>query len=144
MPAVHTDRDTSLEAMTLRDPRAMQRLVTDQAAELRLLRQRVAALESALAAAHLPVPPEHDRSVSPASSVTEVDFSRHQTPAAVSEFAPAVVPAVAPVRVDAVVSDEAAAKVWASSDVTFEERIAAKAFFGHGSVDEESRSWLLG
>lgn len=144
MHAADTGVDTSLEAATLRDPRALQRLVTDQAAELRVLRQRLATLESALAAARVPVPLRQGRPVSLATPVTELDFARRGGPAQASEFAPAIVPAVAPVRIEAVISDEAAAQVWASPDVSFEERIAAKAFFGHGSVDEESRSWLLG
>jgi len=134
-------------------------LMADQRAahaeEVRLLRQRVAVLESALTAATASqvVPPSKvSTQAAPVRRLAPVSvFSAPVTPAVVA-VAPASehndsvsqVPAASEEAVRAM-PDQGFAAAWSDdeSSNSFEERIAEKAFFQVGVVDESSRNWLL-
>ncbi len=140
---------------------ALRGFVEDQAIayaeEVRVLRQRVAMLESELAAAKLA---QTHAAATTASSSTAIDFARRPTPASVcgSEFTEQTTPAVvtvvsanapavhAPVPAAAEEASEPGfARAWSAEDpvASFEERVAERAFFQASTIDEESRSWLL-
>ena len=136
--------------------------VVAYAEEVRSLRQRVALLESELAATKATATP-----VRPTPPLTSIDFApAHAPERRVSEFTQPVTPAVMavqPVNRPAPAAEPAAvaaeplhgdtetveqpgfAQAWTAESATasFEERVAEKAFFQASTVDEESRSWLL-
>jgi|GEM_PF-2209118 len=115
------------------------------AQEVRLLRQRVAVLEQAL-----------DAAKAQAAGTTAMAGTEPIAQPTAGEFAGPVAPAVvaadtAPVtdlppedsNLD-VVPDQGFVEAWTETEESsFEERIAQKAFFQVGSVDETSREWLL-
>lgn len=87
-------------------------------AEVRALRKRVLELETALAEAQNRAEPARETDGPPADQV--VDPSD-----------------------DARRSDDPS-QAWADPEATFEERLAARAFFHHGDVDQPARRWFLG
>ena len=132
------------------DVPALRRIVADQAAahaeEVRLLRQRVAVLEDALAAATA------GRTGAAASSLSS-DRSAGRSVARKFDHAgaPAVVAVVAPQPAGASKvtptndsPDQGFAQAWREiEEISFEERVAEKAFFQASSIDQPSRKWLL-
>jgi hypothetical protein len=139
------------------------------ASELRGLRQRVAELEAELAAAQAAaqVRAEAAASLRATPEVSDSLFVESTAPAVaavrphpVAETAPqtASQPVAEPSAVglatdtatesteDQWVSDPGFAEAWSAEGevVSFEERIAERAFFQAATVDEESRTWLIG
>lgn len=130
------------------------------AEEVRSLRQRVALLEAELAATKATSAP-----AAQLSQRTADQAHNHLGDEPVSEFTASVAPAVVaitpspktggesspatsaktPSGESATVSDPGFAQAWGAetTETSFEERVAEKAFFQASTVDEESRSWLL-
>jgi len=171
MQPLHHEIDPAPSELTPYDHPVLQGLAADQAAayaeEVQLLRQRVAVLEAALAAAKATpgteptVADARGVSMAPAPAIFTSEFSEPVAPAVVA-YSPApdqpassAAPVGSAVTVepvandvngsdDVVMADQAFANAWSDgTDSSFEERIAQKAFFQVGSVDEESRKWLL-
>lgn len=134
--------------------------------EIRQLRLRITVLESALANAEAAVKNQNP-SVSAAPPITSISFTPATRPESVTEITQprvAVAPRAGidldddettPVSKQSVFSssDEPAvvaaadsggsfADVW-NDDESFEEKLAQRAFFEAGVIDEQSRSWLL-
>ena len=135
------------------------------ASELRGLRQRVAELEAELAAAQAAaqVQVEADASLRATPVVSDSLFVESTAPAvaavrphpvAESASQPATEPSPVGLVADTAtesaedqwVSDPGFAEAWSAEGevVSFEERIAERAFFQAATVDEESRTWLIG
>lgn len=174
MQTLHQDPQTRPRvhgAVDAIDHRAVRGVVADQtiayAEEVRMLRQRVAALELELAASKVasaangsgnpgqgsefepPTAPAVTAVVpgAPANAVATEPAERHSPDHAAAndaEVGAADSPPVDCPPVDTL-PDAGFAKAWSSEDETssFEERIAERAFFQATTVDQESRSWLL-
>jgi len=129
---------------------------TTYGTEVQQLRQRVADLEAELAATRAAVTAAKTPAA-PEPVVVESIFVEVTTPAVVAatpappavasetpaEAFEAPVPAERPMH--AVQSNPGFADAWTNESevVSFEERLAERAFFETTSVDQESRSWLL-
>lgn len=109
--------------------------------EVRALRQRVAVLEAELAATKATHGSERPERIAP--SLISTDLAP-EAESVTSEFCESAIPAVQPAVV-AAEPEAGFAQAWTEEAETssFEERIAAKAFFQASTVDEGSRSWLL-
>lgn len=108
---------------------------TEQLAQENLyLRQRVAELEAALATTG------NTATVTAISDAEEELPPPPASPEQPSEFAASDEPAVRAAPQPPV---SAFQEAWEEDDNSFEARYAKRAFFHAGSVDEESRSWLL-
>jgi len=126
---------------------AKERSADAYADEVRALRERVAELEAELAATKAAQTGDH----LVATPLTSIDFVPVPTPEfGDSEFTESSAPAVQPAgsgepTPSATGAQPGFAQAWtAEADASsFEERVAAKAFFQASTVDEESRSWLL-
>ena len=144
MQTLHQELDLAPQRVTTQSRAVLRDVNADPVAayadEVRALRQRVATLESELAATKA----AQFAQAQPASVFTEAS-----TPAvvAVSPSVQAVQNEVAAERVEAkpVASNPGFAQAWQAEegDASFEERIAERAFFQASTVDEESRTWLL-
>lgn len=153
MQQLGQETDQSTQGRTQHDHPVLRAGLSGQAAsvakEVKALRQRVAELEAELAAikATRVTSPMSDREPPP---LTTVDFTPPCRPSTLadepSQFQVVETPAVVPVA-EAPESDSGFAEAWeADADVetTVEERFAEREFFHATSVDEGSRSWLLG
>lgn len=162
MQTLHQEIDPSPQGLTTNDHPVLQGLVADSeesyADEVRLLRERVVALEAALAAAKA-ARANGATAVREAPPLTSIDFAppcpttQPAEPDTPSEFTRPVTPAVVSIAAPAPAEPEAApispggahfAEAWDEGEgTTFEERVAEKAFFEASSIDQQSRNWLL-
>lgn len=130
-----SDLDTHPLTIKRRNMQAFQDPTEQLAQENLYLRQRVAELEAALAATE--------------NSASVTSISTNEAAPASSEFATSTEPAVQAAEGEAAAASSqprvsAFQEAWEEDDNSFEARYAKRAFFHAGSVDEESRSWLLG
>ena len=142
MQTLKQERDSAPQAPTSHE-QLVRGILASQAAthaeEVRLLRRRVAVLESALA------------SKAPSQPGPKTGAKCQDVATANSEFstplAPAVVAAATkpvPTPESTPVPDPAFALAWSQGEATsFEERVAEKAFFQSDTIDEPARKWLL-
>lgn len=172
MQTLHQELELSPDIQRLEPHPSLRGLIADQATayaeEVRVLRQRVASLESALAAATVvhavPATPTHAQppltAIDLAPGTDQVAMQRsefvEQTTPAVAAITPSTQPQPpmqAPVTEPAIPTDAVLepaptpgfAQAWTADAATasFEERVAERAFFQASTVDQESRTWLL-